>query len=544
MRTASTILVAASAAFAGAGALGCSGGEPDSRPPAGAFDRLPWPELTRLEPSVREQFEVARRALGPVPADAAANGHVAMLCEAYGFALEAEAWYRRAGALAPDEHRWAHSLGRVLAAAGRTDEAFAALAGAERIDSRRLETFLLAGELAIDAGRIDDALRSFGLARTLAPDSPHALAGLAEVALVRGELVTSRELFEHALRASPGFRRACHGLARVARARGDLDAARRALAGADDAPLALPDPSSDEVHALRRDTDLAVKRAGALFRDGDVAAALAVYERIAATNADFPTAIYNAARCLQTLDRHAEAIPRFEAFLARRPGNPDALGGLGASLLALGRAGDASARFEAALAVSPDHVSSRVNLALARLRRGDRRAALEELVMALRADPAHERAHLEILRLTGIETAPSASDWRRHAASLERERVFAAALWALERAVAVGGADAWRERVALAWLLAVSADPALRDPRRALAIVEPITTNVAANDAVALDTLAVALAACGRVDEAVPAAERALGIAQSGSDAASTHLVSRIAARLELYRRGEAFREP
>jgi tetratricopeptide (TPR) repeat protein len=92
----------------------------------------------------------------------------------------------------------------------------------------------------------------------------------------------------------------------------------------------------------------------------------------------------------------------------------------------------------------------------------------------------------------------------------------------------------------LAWELATAPDAALRDPAEAEALSRRVAAAYPA-DARAADVLAAALAAQGRFDVAVPVAERALAAARAAGDRS---LVPQIAARLTLYRRGEAYRQP
>lgn len=97
----------------------------------------------------------------------------------------------------------------------------------------------------------------------------------------------------------------------------------------------------------------------------------------------------------------------------------------------------------------------------------------------------------------------------------------------------------------LAWLLATSPDPALRDPERALAVAEGAADLVApgrdpraGSRAAVLDTLAAAQAAAGRFGAAVATAESALAVAEAEG---SAPLAAELRARLTLYRAGAPF---
>jgi Flp pilus assembly protein TadD len=89
-----------------------------------------------------------------------------------------------------------------------------------------------------------------------------------------------------------------------------------------------------------------------------------------------------------------------------------------------------------------------------------------------------------------------------------------------------------------AWIRATAADASLRDGEEAVRLAERLCRLSATP--FDLDTLAAAYAEAGRFAEAVATAEKALGAAAA---AGNETLATKIGRRLELYRRGEAFRE-
>lgn len=93
----------------------------------------------------------------------------------------------------------------------------------------------------------------------------------------------------------------------------------------------------------------------------------------------------------------------------------------------------------------------------------------------------------------------------------------------------------------LAWLLATAADPAQRDPARAVALIRPIALYTGAWQY--LDTLAAARAAAGEYQQAVKAAERALAGANRDPDAEAMGERRAVAERLARYQRGEPYVE-
>ena len=89
-------------------------------------------------------------------------------------------------------------------------------------------------------------------------------------------------------------------------------------------------------------------------------------------------------------------------------------------------------------------------------------------------------------------------------------------------------------------LRATTADPRVRDGRRALAYAERAVQITGARDWRLLDTLAAAYAESGRFAEAVTTIERAIAVARSSSEPQAAEL---LASRLPLYRSGRPLRE-
>jgi spermidine synthase len=89
----------------------------------------------------------------------------------------------------------------------------------------------------------------------------------------------------------------------------------------------------------------------------------------------------------------------------------------------------------------------------------------------------------------------------------------------------------------LAWLLATTSKTELREPEQARSLIEAALLEDEVRPEL-LDTLAAALAAAGRFDEAIVAADRAIQLAHR-----DLQLAREIRARRERYARGEAYSE-
>jgi len=182
----------------------------------------------------------------------------------------------------------------------------------------------------------------------------------------------------------------------------------------------------------------------------------------------------------------------------------------------LGRFEEARDAYQNALAARPAYTEARLALARLEGRRGDAAGAEAEIRRAIEADPEEPEARRGLaLALLAQGRTPEALDAARAALALRPG-------WAL----AMGD---------VAWILATSEDPAIRDPRSAAALAEDAAHRTQERHAGILDTLAAAYAAGGRYEEAVAAGEKALALAREGPDRA---FADRVARRVSAYRTG------
>jgi tetratricopeptide (TPR) repeat protein len=157
---------------------------------------------------------------------------------------------------------------------------------------------------------------------------------------------------------------------------------------------------------------------------------------------------------------------------------------------------------------------------------------------ALRAaDQVHAWSDDETLVRRSVTATPD-SVWLRYklgAILLDRGAIREARAH-LERAHALW--PEWdRPAQDLAWLLATAAEPALRDPERAVALAEELARRSSFVDANTLDTLATAYAAAGNWPRAVSTARRAWELALAGGQ---KRLALEVEGRLRLYEEGRA----
>lgn len=258
--------------------------------------------------------------------------------------------------------------------------------------------------------------------------------------------------------------------------------------------------------------------------------------------------------------KDTEALARHA--LAATEGNHVAHDLLGSTFLDAGRLGEAEAEFRAALAIAPGDVEAASNLAAVLDLQGRPREAEEVLRGALALSPTRAVLHrrLALVRLSlarlllhegkieeaerelalAIEANPGDAEARRGRARalllLGRERE---AKDELEEVLRLAPTYA-HAKGDLAFLLATAADPALRDPVRAVDLAEAASHATQGRAAGVLDALAAAHAAAGRFEDAIAVAEGAAAIARQAGE---IEIAARIEKRLAAYRTGRIDRE-
>lgn len=225
---------------------------------------------------------------------------------------------------------------------------------------------------------------------------------------------------------------------------------------------------------------------------------------------------------LAQTDRADLALPFFEKAIAIDALDYEAEAGLGGALVQLGRPADALAHFERALEIRADAPDVRFNQGVALSRLGRRADAIDAWRAEVELDPDHDAAR-------GALVNALVADGRVTEAAAEAGAM-------LERDPEHAGA-----RKILAWIYATSADPAVRDGTRALALIEPLTSAPGGPvDPEALDVHAAALAETGDFAGAARVAARS---AEAWRELGEEGEAAAVDARRASYLDGEAHRQ-
>ncbi len=532
------------AAAFGLGVLvaGCSvpeeAGPDDSPPAAGArtasnvaascADELP--DLSRVGESVQAQIRARHAALPPrdgragIPAalQAEAVGGMGMILMAAWFTDAAEPCLREAAALAPDDVRWPYYLAQLYRDRGALDESAAFFAQVLRIQPEDPTTLFWLGDIRLEQGRPGDAEPLFAQALSLYPSSLSARYGLAQTALLEEDHRRAADLLEEILERDPGIGAVHYPLGMAYRGLGDDAQAEEHLRRRENAEIRPADPlmaaldslldtagtyESSGLAALDReewpaaieqfrqglerdpdDPGLRHRLGTALFMTGDLDGAMAEFQRVVRTTPDYYPSHYSIGVLLQETGRHAEAVERFGTALRRRPGDDAARLRMAISLR---RSGDPQASlsyYERVLRSNPDAVEARFGYVMA-------------LVQLGRWREAHDRL------LTAMDAFPNETSFPH----------------------------------ALARLLAAAPDPAIRNGRRAMTLVEQVMDAEPEPTIDLAETMAMTLAELGRFGEAAEVQRALIGAAEL---ARMPGAVRRLTVNLRRYERGEPCRTP
>jgi protein O-mannosyl-transferase len=286
-----------------------------------------------------------------------------------------------------------------------------------------------------------------------------------------------------------------------------------------------------------------------LSEQGEAEQAIGHYRRAVDLRPDYAEAHYNLGRLLVEQGQFDDAIAHYEKAAAVNPADAEAQNNLGVTLFGIGRADDAIAHYQKALEIQPDYAEASCNLASALVAKGDFDGAIARYTACLAAIPDQEEARYNLasalLRKGRIDEAiiqyqkvlqlhPDSADAHANLGSawLAKRRVRDA-MTEYTKALQIAP-----ENLAalsnLAWLLATSADPSLRNGSEAVRLAERADSASSRSDQhpTVLRILAAAYAEAGQFAEAKETAQQAL---EAANVQGNTNLADALQGELALY---------
>jgi tetratricopeptide (TPR) repeat protein len=255
---------------------------------------------------------------------------------------------------------------------------------------------------------------------------------------------------------------------------------------------------------------------------GQLDKALGYYQQALALEPGFAEAHNNLGILLTRRGKTTEAIEHYRKAIELNPNRAEFFNNLGNLLVTLGRTTEAVPLFQKALEVDPDNAKVHYNLANIAFAQGQWQEAIDHYQPALKQMPDSVHAHYQL----GL--------------ALERRGQVAAAEAQLQRVIELDPLHVTAINN-LAWLLATSLEPSLRDGPKAVKLARQAVQLSNGLSPQIVDTLAAAYAEAGQFPEAVQTARRALELSAAQNNQA---LAEVIRSQLKLFEAGSPYHEP
>jgi len=458
-------------------------------PPSANLVPVHWPDLTQLEPEVREQLVSSQGALAAAVKNltrsaamlSGAYGALGEIYQAYSLVSPARECYLNANRLGPEDFRWVYLLGKLDQQEGRVDDAVRRYQVAHTLRPEYVAVAVNLGNIYLELNRLEDAEKSFTAALGIEWGNAAANYGLGQVALSRRSYAEAAGYFEKALAQVPDANRIHYSLAMAYRGIGDVAQARAHLEQQGAVGVRVADPLVDGLQKLIKGERVHLIRG----------------------------------RMALAAQRYSEAADEFRQALVTKPDSISARLNLGAVLTQTGDLQGAAAQFEAALRIDPKNTLAHYSLGVLLANESKSDQAIVHLQAVVSADPSDLSAHFllagQLLKSARFEEALIAfsivvqSDPDNEEAVLEqvsllqRERQYKQALDTLEKGH-TRYPQKGRTAALLVYLLAASPQFDLRDGARALELAQSVYKATGLVNHGAL--IGLALAEVGRCDEA------------------------------------------
>ena len=326
---------------------------------AGVEAAVPDPLTPEMLAPVREALASARDGVLAAPGSAATWGAFAEVCDAHHLYPEAERAYRRAGALAPDEFRWAYDLAIVRDFQGApAAEVVGLFERAVRLQPRYPPARLRQGDALVRQGLLEEARSAYEQALELDPAFAMAHRNLGQTLLALEDVSGALRHLERAAALDPRDGVVAASLANAYWRAGD--APRATSAERDARALApvygVPDPVRFAVEGKNVTPLASNRRAREREERGEWAAALPDLERTVEFDPEDAGLRARLGRCLRELGQVERAHAELERALALRPDQLLALAQLAGLCEQRGELARAAELYRRASALAPENL--------------------------------------------------------------------------------------------------------------------------------------------------------------------------------------------
>lgn len=499
----------------------------DLSPPRKGLVAVHWPDLTKLEESVREQVTTLQTELtataAKAPSDAAlseAYGKLGQIYHAYSLIAPARECYLNAGTLTPKDFRWIYLLAKLDQQEGRFDDAIRRYQAARALRPDYVAVPVNLGNIFLELNRLDEAASNFRDALAIDANNPTTHYGLGQVAMARRNYAEAVKHFEETLAQVPAATRVHYSLAMAYRGLGDTEKARAYLRQQGSVGVRVSDPLVDGLQELVQGERLFLTRGKLAFEAQRYADAAIEFRKAVAANPENVTARVNLGAALSQLGDLTGAAEQFAEAIRIEPGKANAHYNLAIILARQNKHDEAIGHLRSALSVDSADLAARFLLAQELLKAERADEALAEYSRVVQGDPNNETALLEQVKL------------------LHRKGQYKQALGAIEKAH-TQYPQKGRTIVLLAYLLTTSPELQLRNGTRASDLAQSVYKATGASQHAAL--VAMTFAEMGHCSEA---SERQKKLIQAAEQQGKTDLLAKLRADLERYEGVQTCRPP
>jgi tetratricopeptide (TPR) repeat protein len=370
--------------------------ESNSLPP------LPKLYLQQFLPAVRKQVQEAYDAAVAHPRNAAANGKLGMVLQAYSQLEGAEIAYRRAHQLAPSHFGWIYYLGRTQADQGNCDGAVKSLRKALTLNPGYLPARLKLAECLRGSAQWEESETLYRAILKEHPDSAEAHYGLGKVQSARHDARAAIDSYRAACNLFPEFGAAYYALALAYRTIEQEEKAREEFQNyennKDTGPPAR-DPLVEEMHELNRSATIQIRLGNDLERAGKLQGAAEAHERALKIDPAMVQAHVNLISIYGRLNELEKAEQHYHKAVQLAPEEEGAYYDYGVLMTGAGRYEEAEKAFQKALEISPSHAEAHNNLGVLLEQRGGLADAEAEFQKAVEQEPGYRLAHFHLGRL-------------------------------------------------------------------------------------------------------------------------------------------------
>ena len=486
----------------------------------GAEVPLPTPELEGLEAGVEERLVAAREALVSAVQDPGAEplergrlyGNTGRVFHAHHVFTVAEACYLNAAELDPKETLWPYLLGFLYEDTARYAQAQAHYRRVLELDAYHALATLRLARVNLELGELEAAEKLLADLNSEGDLAAPIHAALGKIATAREAHAEAARHYEAALAAQPQASQLHYPLAIAYRHLGEVNKAREHAAAGGTAKVTVADPIVGDVGALSVSSQMFLTTGAQALKAERFDLAEKAFRGAIAVNPENKRAHLNLAVVLARGGDLGAAEASAREALRLDPEYGFAYFNLGTFAETRGLLPEAIGLYRQALEKNPDNLKANFRLAGALMRTGDYEAAARHFRAAVEIAPGFVRArYLESLAWIALQR-------------------YAAAREVLEEAVEIHPQNP-EFRGSLARLLATAKPSSPEDAERGLALARGLDRDQPEN----VETLAMALAAAGRYDDAAATQQALLDAARGRADPG---LVGHLEYNLARYRQG------